>query len=95
MDLTTRGGYRVNFFIKFIAMISHDNYFSKFVARFVNWYNNRLLPFIRQFFLILNRFNEFKDFKTVMFRLLFESILPEFDHYQAMYMQQQFRSQGD
>jgi hypothetical protein len=27
----------------------------------MNWYNNRLLPLIRQFFLIPNRINEFLD----------------------------------
>jgi hypothetical protein len=32
-----------------------------FVTLFVNWYNNRLLPLIRQFFLIPNRINEFAD----------------------------------
>jgi hypothetical protein len=32
-----------------------------FIALFVNWYNNRLLPLIRQFFLIPNRINEFVD----------------------------------
>jgi hypothetical protein len=32
-----------------------------FVTLFVNWYNNRLLQLIRQFFLIPNRINEFED----------------------------------
>jgi hypothetical protein len=32
-----------------------------FIPLFVNWYNNRLLPLIRQLFLILNNINEFMD----------------------------------
>jgi hypothetical protein len=33
-----------------------------FIALLVNWYINRLLPLIRQFFLIPNRINEFMDY---------------------------------
>jgi hypothetical protein len=36
-----------------------------FVTLFVNWYNTRLLPLIRQFFLIPNRVNEFMDLSNV------------------------------
>jgi hypothetical protein len=32
-----------------------------FVTFFLNWYNNRFLPMIRQFFLLPNRVNEFVD----------------------------------
>jgi hypothetical protein len=32
-----------------------------FIALFVNWYNNRLLPLIRHLFLIQNRTNAFVD----------------------------------
>jgi hypothetical protein len=48
--------------MKLIAMISHDNYYSHFTL-FVNWYNKRLLPLIRQFILIPNRINELVDHK--------------------------------
>jgi hypothetical protein len=34
---------------------------SHVVILLVNWYNNRLLPLIRQFLLISNRINEFVD----------------------------------
>jgi hypothetical protein len=49
----------------------------------VNLYNNRLLPLIRQFFLILNRVNDFVDLSNVS--LLLESVLLEFDHCLAIY----------
>jgi hypothetical protein len=39
---------------------------------------------IRQFFLIPSKINEFVDRKEA-FRLLPESVLPEFDHYLAVY----------
>jgi hypothetical protein len=50
-----------------------------FIALLANWYNNRLLQLIRQFFLTPNKINEF------MFHLLLESVLPEFDQYLAIY----------
>jgi hypothetical protein len=34
--------------------VSHNNYIS-FITLPINWYNNRLLPLVRQFFLIPNR----------------------------------------
>jgi hypothetical protein len=34
-----------------------------FITLLVNWYNNRLLPLIRQFFLIPTRIYEFMDLK--------------------------------
>jgi hypothetical protein len=46
------------------SVIPH-NYYSVYlllcVCVCVNWYNNRLLPVISQFFLIPNRINEFMD----------------------------------
>jgi hypothetical protein len=54
MDLTLREGYWIEFCMKFIAVISHDNYYSQFY----HWYNNRFLPLIMKFFLIPNRINE-------------------------------------
>jgi hypothetical protein len=36
---------------------SSDIHTVSFIALLVNWYNNSLLPLIRQFFLIPNRFN--------------------------------------
>jgi hypothetical protein len=44
--------------MKLIAVISHDDYYCQFYNLLVNWYNNRLLPLIRQFFLIPDRINE-------------------------------------
>jgi hypothetical protein len=35
----------------------------RFVALIANWYNNSLLPLIRQFFLIPNRIKEFMDLR--------------------------------
>jgi hypothetical protein len=49
MDLTLREGYAIQFCVKLIAVISHDNYYS-FIALFVNLYYNRHLSLIRQFF---------------------------------------------
>jgi hypothetical protein len=43
--------------LKLITVICPDNYDS-FIALSVNWYNNSLLPLLRQFFLIQNRINE-------------------------------------
>jgi hypothetical protein len=43
--------------MKLITVMSHDNYVS--LPAFFNWYNNKLLPLIRQFFLIPNRINKF------------------------------------
>jgi hypothetical protein len=44
--------------MKFITVASYNNSDS-FIALLVNWYNNGLLPLIRQFFLIPIRINEF------------------------------------
>jgi hypothetical protein len=57
MNLTLREGYWITFCMKFMAIISHDNYQSVLLAFFVNWYNNKLLPFIWQFYIIANRRN--------------------------------------
>jgi hypothetical protein len=70
-------------FCRLITVIPHDNYYG-FIALLVNWYNNRLLPLIRQFFLIPNRINKFTEL-TVMFHLLLESVLQEFVHYLEIY----------
>jgi hypothetical protein len=32
----------------------------------VNWYNNRLLPLIRQLYLIPNRIKEFRDLSSLL-----------------------------
>jgi hypothetical protein len=56
MDLTLREEYWIKFCMKLIAVISHDNYYS-LITLLVNWYNNRLLQMIRQFFRIPNRIN--------------------------------------
>jgi hypothetical protein len=69
-----RGGHSIKFHIKLIAVIFHDNYYSQFYHSFVNWYNNRLLPLIRQYFLIANRINEFMDLR----QLCFNSYLNQF-----------------
>jgi hypothetical protein len=47
--------------MKLIAVISHDNYCSQFITFFVNWYNNRLLPLLRQFSLTADGINMFID----------------------------------
>jgi hypothetical protein len=55
-----------------------------FITHLVNWYSNRLLPLIRQFFLIPNRSEEFVD-QTLMFHLLLDTVLLEFDHCLEIY----------
>jgi hypothetical protein len=46
MDLTLREGYCIKFCMKLIAVIITT---VSFIALFVNQYNNRLLPLIREF----------------------------------------------
>jgi hypothetical protein len=55
---TLREGYWVKFCMKLIGVIFQNNYYS-FIALLLNWYNNRLLPLIMQFFLIPNRIIDF------------------------------------
>jgi hypothetical protein len=55
MDLNLREGYWIKFCMMLITVISLDNYHISFITLLVNWYNNRLLPVIRQFFLTSNR----------------------------------------
>jgi hypothetical protein len=52
-------GHSITFCMKLIAVISNDITRASFVTLLVNWYNNRLLPLIRKFFLIPNRINQF------------------------------------
>jgi hypothetical protein len=40
-----------------------DNYCSQFHRPSLNWYNKRLLPQLRQIFLISNTINEFMDLR--------------------------------
>jgi hypothetical protein len=49
------------------AVISHDKYYSQFYNLSVNWYNNKHLSMIKQFFFVLNRMNEFMDFRLQYF----------------------------
>jgi hypothetical protein len=58
MDLILREGYWIQFYVKLIAVIS-TTITTVTAAVFVNWYNNRPLPLIRQVFLIPNRISEF------------------------------------
>jgi hypothetical protein len=46
---TLRAGYWIEFCMKLISKISHYNYYSKF---YHSWYNDRLLPLVRQFFIL-------------------------------------------
>jgi hypothetical protein len=56
-NLTLREGY-----MSLITKLLNDSYYySQFFTLFVNYYTNRLLPEIRQFFLIPNRMKEFVD----------------------------------
>jgi hypothetical protein len=60
--------------MKLITVTCLDNTTFSFIALFVNWYNNRLLPLIRQLFLIPNRINEFMDLDysaSELFKILF------------------------
>jgi hypothetical protein len=68
-----------------------------FITLFANWQNNRFFLLIRQFFLIPNRINEFMGSQTVWFvPLLLESVLPECNHYLAIYtLKKQFQPQDD
>jgi hypothetical protein len=56
-----------------------------FNSLLVNWYNNRLLLQIKQPSLIPNSINEVMNLETIMFHLLLESILSEFEYYQAIF----------
>jgi hypothetical protein len=56
MDLTLRERYFVSFHMKLIVVIITA---VSFITLFVNWFNNTLLPLLRQFFLIENRMNNF------------------------------------
>jgi hypothetical protein len=56
-----------------------------FIALLVNWYSNRLLPLIWQFFFISNKINHFMDLKTVIFHLLLESVLPGYVQYLTIF----------
>jgi hypothetical protein len=63
MDLTLREEYLIRFFMKLIAVISCDNTTASFIALRVNWCNNKLLPLIREFFLIPNRIYKLSYFR--------------------------------
>jgi hypothetical protein len=45
-----------------IVVIVHCNYYSQFYNPLFYWYSNRLLPLIRQFFLIPNRTDELESY---------------------------------
>jgi hypothetical protein len=60
MDLNLREEYSIKYCTKFIAVISHDNYYS-FIIHFVDWCNNGLFPLMSQLFLIPNRINKSVD----------------------------------
>jgi hypothetical protein len=51
-----------------------------FIPFFANWYNDRLIPLIRQFFLIPNQINECNRSEAVMIHLLLELVNAEFHH---------------
>jgi hypothetical protein len=56
-----------------------------FIALLVNWYSNRLLPLVRQFFHFLNTTNVFTDLRpSYVFYLLLKSILADFEKYLAI-----------
>jgi hypothetical protein len=63
MDFTLRDGYWIKFCMKLISVMSHNNTTVSFIALFVNWCNDRLLPLIRQFFLIPIGMNELMDLR--------------------------------
>jgi hypothetical protein len=48
----------MTFCMKLIAVIFRDNFTVSFITLFMNCYNNRLLPLIRQFLVIPNKINE-------------------------------------
>jgi hypothetical protein len=63
MDSTLIGHW-IKFCMKLVTVICLGNTTVNFIALLVNWYNNELLPILRQFFLIPKRINEFMDFRT-------------------------------
>jgi hypothetical protein len=75
---------------KLIAVITYDNSYSQFYRRPCECYTKRLLPLIRQFFLILNIINEFVELIAI-FQLLLESVLPEIDYYLRFYTFSRFQ----
>jgi hypothetical protein len=70
MDLTLREGYWIKFCMKLLTMICLDNYCSNFITLLLNRYNSRLLPLLRQFFLIPNTINELMELRTQYFTSL-------------------------
>jgi hypothetical protein len=70
-----------------------------FINLFVNWTINRLLPQIRQFFLIPTESELMSLWITEIFHFLLELILLEFDHnleiYTSSMLQQQFQPQDN
>jgi hypothetical protein len=64
MDLTFRERYRDQFGVKLITMEYFDNYYGQFCRPSLNWYNNGLLPLLKQFYLIPKRMNEIVDLRT-------------------------------
>jgi hypothetical protein len=58
MELTLREGYWIKFCMKLITVIFPDNYYSS-VMFLVNRYSDLLVSLLRQFFIILNKINEF------------------------------------
>jgi membrane protein DedA with SNARE-associated domain len=70
MDLTLREEYWIKYCMKLIAVISPIIIKISVFAVPLNWYNTRLIPLIRQFFLIPNGINEFMDLRPYCFASL-------------------------
>jgi hypothetical protein len=63
MDLTLSKGYWIKFCMKMTAVIPMLITAVSFTTLLVNCYSIRLLPLIRQVFLIPNRINELMDLR--------------------------------
>jgi len=61
MQLTLTAGCRLIICTYFEKVTCPCKYYKFFIALPVDRYNNRLLPILRQFLLILNRINNFMD----------------------------------
>jgi hypothetical protein len=56
------------FCMKLVTVISLINYYRHFIALLVNSYNNILLPFLRQFFLVQNKSNLYLQYTAAIWQ---------------------------
>jgi hypothetical protein len=97
MNSTSREWYVIKFCMKLIAVPTIISFIISFVTLLINWYNNRFLRLILEFFLIPNRINECVDHSNIW--PLVWSNSAEYDPYMMSYtfctLLQLFQTQDD